>query len=228
MLVYNHSNAFLTEGRRVMIVDDHPQMRGGLRNVLSGQLGCNVVAETSSGEEALQLVCDHSPDLLVLDLSLAGKVNGHEVLAEIRRRNLPVKVFVHTAFLNRDDFEEWVSNADGPDGIEEKGIGDNALAIGFTQVLATNEKYVPFRLMHKFGTRSYGKALDRLTPTEIQIMKLALRPELSTQKIAEQLGYTASTVRSYLTTIYSKLGLEQHNRAALMAFYYDHKDELVL
>src|SRR6266487_6076653 len=135
MLLYSQDDTPATKGRKVIICDDHPQMRGGLRNVLIGMVGCEVVAETADGDEAIKLVEQHRPDMLVLDLSLAGTLSGRDVLSEIRRRHLPVKVFVHTAFLNRDDFEEWVNAPDGPDGIDEKGTGDVELAIGFTQVL---------------------------------------------------------------------------------------------
>ena len=228
MLVYTQSDTQATQGRKVVICDDHPQMRGGLRNVLTGMLGCDVVGEAAQGQEAIHLVEKHRPDLLVLDLSLAGPLNGRQVLSEIRRRQVPVKVFVHTAFLNRDDFEEWIDNPEGPDGIDEKGTGDMELAIGFTQVLLTEQKYVPLRLMRKFGGRAEGKALDRLTPKELQVLKLAVRPELDTREIAKQLNYSSSTVRKYLTTTYAKLGLEQHSRAALMAFYYEHRDEVAL
>lgn len=227
MLVYTQGEAPAIRGCKVVICDDHPQMRGGLRNVLVGMLECKVAAETSRGEEAIELVEMHRPDLLVLDLSLAGKLNGRDVLSEIRRRQLPVKVFVHTAFLNRDVFDEWIEDPDGPDGIDEKGTSDMELAIGFTQVLLTDQKYVPLRLIKKFESRAYGKALDRLTPTEVRILKLAVRPEIKIPEIAEQLSYSASTVRSYLATIYAKLGLEQHNRAGLLAFYYAHRDEIV-
>jgi DNA-binding NarL/FixJ family response regulator len=225
MLVYTQNSSQVTQGCKVVVCDDHPQMRGGLRNVLTGMLGCEVVAETATGEEAIELVEMHRPDLLVLDLSLAGKLNGRDVLSEIQRRRLQVKVFVHTAFLNHDDFEDWVGRPDGPDGIDEKGTGDVELAVGFTQVLVTGDKYVPLRLIKKFGSHPQGNVLDRLTPKEVQILKLAVRAEIDTREIAKQLNYSSSTVRSYLTTIYAKLGLEQHTRVALMAFYYDHRDE---
>ncbi len=227
MLLYTEDDTPPTKGRKVIICDDHPQMRGGLRNVLIGMLGGEVVAETADGDEAIKLVEQHRPDLLVLDLSLAGTLSGRDVLSEIRRQHLPVKVFVHTAFLNRDDFEEWTENPDGPDGIDEKGTGDKELAIGFTQVLLTDDKYVPLRLIRKFGSPRYGKALDRLTPKEIQILKLAVQPELDIREISKRLNYTSSTVRAYLSTVYAKLGLEQHTRAALTKFYYEHRDEVV-
>ena len=228
MLVYTQNNTHATAGYKVVVCDDHPQMRGGLRNVLVGMLECDVVAETALGEEALELVTDHQPDLLVLDLSLAGPMNGRHVLTELRRRQLPVKVFVHTAFLNGEDFGEWINNPEGPDGIDEKGTSDMELAIGFTQVLLTTEKYVPLRLIRKFGGRTEAKAFDCLAPKETQILKLAAQSELSTSDIAEQLNFNPSTVRAYLTTIYAKLGLEQHSRAALIEFYYEHRDELPL
>ncbi len=226
MLVYTQNGTQATAGYRVVICDDHPQMRGGLRNVLSAILGCEVVAETALGEEAIRLVETHHPDLLVLDLSLPGDVSGRDVLGHIRLRKLPVKIFIHTAFLNRDDFEEWIANADGPDGIDEKGTGDVELAIGFTQVLLTEQKYVPLRLIRKFGAHAQGRELDSLTPKETQVLKLAVHAEFDTLDIAQQLNYSASTVRSYLTTIYAKLGLEQHSRSALIQFYYAHHEEV--
>lgn len=226
MLIYTEGNTQITQGFKVVVCDDHPQMRGGVRNVLSAMLGCEVVGEAASGEDAIALVEEHKPDLLVLDLSLAGKLNGRDVLGELRRRRLPVKVFVHTAFLNRDDFEDWLDDPDGPDGIDEKGTGDRELAIGFTQVLITDQKYVPLRLMRKFSEGSQVKALDRLTAKEFMVLKLAVRPELDIPQIARRLCNSSSTIRTHLTTIYTKLGLEQHNRSALMAFYYSHRDEV--
>ena len=227
MLVYTQGDTQITQGCKVVICDDHPQMRGGVRNVLVGMLGCDVVGEAAKGEDALALLELHGPSMLVLDLSLPGALNGRDVLSEVRRKRLPVKVFVHTAYLNRDDFEEWVDDPDGPDGIDEKGTGDKELAIGFTQVLLTDDKYVPLRLIRKFGGDSYGKALDRLTPKEIQLLKLAVQPELHVLEIAKRLNYSSSTVRAYLSTVYAKLGLEQNTRAALIKFYYEHRDEVV-
>ena len=226
MLVYTEGNTQITQGFRVVVCDDHPQMRGGVRNVLTSMLGCDVVGEAPSGEDAIRLVEELKPDMLVLDLSLAGKLNGRDVLNEIRRRRLPIKVFVHTAFLNRDDFEEWLDDPDGPDGVDEKGTGDRELAIGFTQVLITDQKYLPLRLIRKFMDGSRGKALDRLTAKEFMVLKLAVRPELDIPQIAGHLCNSSSTIRGHLTTIYTKLGLEQHSRAALMAFYHSHRDQI--
>lgn len=226
MLVYTEGNTQITQGFRIVVCDDHPQMRGGVRNVLTTMLGCEVVGEAASGEDAIALVEQHNPDMLVLDLSLSGRLNGREVLKEIRRRRLPVRVFVYTAFLNRDDFEEWLDDPDGPDGIDEKGTGDRELAIGFTQVLITEQKYLPLHLIRKFMNGSRGKALDRLTAKEFMVLKLAVRPELDIPQIAGHLCNSSSTIRGHLTTIYTKLGLEQHSRAALMAFYHSHRDEI--
>ena len=228
MLSYSAGEMPLTKDLKVVICDDHPQMRGGLRNVLTAMLGCEVVAETDRGEDVIALLERYKPDMLVLDLSLAGAMNGRAVLSQIRHRGLPVKVFVHTAFLCRDDFEDWFNDPDGPDGVDEKGTGDKELAIGFTQVLSTDQKYVPMRLVRKFMDGARGKALDRLSAKEFLVLKLAVRPDVSMQEIAKKLEYRPSTVRVYLTTIYDKLGLEQHNRSALLAFYYAHRDEVAV
>jgi DNA-binding NarL/FixJ family response regulator len=201
-------------------------MRGGIRYVLATMLGCDVVGETDTGEGALALVEKHEPVMLVLDLSLAGSMNGRTVLHEIRRKNLPVKVFVHTAFLGRDDFEDWFSDPDGPDGVDEKGTGDTELSLAFAQVLVTDQKYMPMRLVRKFMDGARTEALDNLTAKELRVLRLAVQPDISIIDIAQRLKYSASTVRVYLTTIYNKLGLVQHNRAALMAFYLTQHPEI--
>jgi DNA-binding NarL/FixJ family response regulator len=228
MLAYPEGNRQITYGFRVVVCDAHPQMRAGVRNVLTAMLGCEVVGEAATGEDAIAMIERYTPDMLVLDLSLPGKLNGRETLSELRRKRLPVKVFVHTANLNRADFEGWLNDHEGPDGMEEKIASDRELALGFAQVLITEQKYVPLRLFRKFMDRSWTQAIDRLTLKESVVFNLAVRPELDTLGIARKLGYSPSTVRSYLTTIYAKLGLEQHNRAALMAFYYSHRDEALL
>lgn len=219
MLGYLNGETSLTKGLRVVICDDHPQMRGGIRYVLSTMLKCEVVGETGTGEDALALVEKHEPMMLVLDLSLAGRMNGRAVLREIRNKKLPVKVFIYTAFLGRDDFEQWFSDPDGPDGVDEKGASDTELALAFVQVLITSQKYMPMRLVRKFMDGARSMALDNLTTKEFRVLKLAVQPEISIIDIAQRLEYSASTVRVYLTTIYCKLGLQQHNRAALMAYY---------
>lgn len=214
-----------TKALKVVICDVHPQMRSGLRHVLATMLGCDVVGETSTGEGALALVEKHAPTMIVLDLFLAGAMNGRTVLHEIRRKKLPVKVFVHTESLRQDDFEEWFKDPDGPDGVDEKVTGDIELSIAFTQVLVTSQKHMPMRLVKKFMhfTGAHTKTLTNLTAKEFQVLKLAVQPNISITDIAKHLQYSASTVRCYLATIYSKLGLEQHNRAALIGFYLTHQ-----
>lgn len=140
MLLYTQSDVKVTQGRKVVICDEHPQMRGGLRNVLVGMLGCEVLGEVAKGEDAIALLEVHVPDMVVLEASLPGTVNGRGVLGVIRRLCPAAKVFVYTAFLNCEDFEAWIDDPDGPDGIDEKGTGDMELAIGFTQVLMTDQK----------------------------------------------------------------------------------------
>jgi DNA-binding NarL/FixJ family response regulator len=226
MLSYSEGEMPLTKGLTAVICDDHPQMRGGIRYVLSTMLGCEVVGETDTGEGALTLVEKHEPVMLVLDLSLAGRMNGRAVLREIRSKKLPVKVFIYTAYLGRDDFEQWFNDPDGPDGVDEKGTSDTELSLAFAQVLVTGQKYMPVRLVRKFMGGARDMALDNLTAKEFQVLKLAVQPEISIIDIAQRLKYSASTVRVYLTTIYSKLGLEQHNRAALMAYYLTQHPEI--
>jgi DNA-binding NarL/FixJ family response regulator len=228
ILINNIGRPLITPGLRVVICDDHPQMRSGVRSVLTGILGCMVVGETDKGEEAITLVERYKPDMLVLDLCLASGMSGRMVLSEIRRRHIPVKVFVHTAFLCWDDFQAWFSDPAGPDGIDEKGTGDRELALSFTQVLMTDQHYVPVRLVKKFMGRNCGREFDQLTPKELMVLKLAARPDVSTRQIAQRLGLSPSTVRVYLTAIYDKLGLEYHNRVALLAYCYDHQNEVAL
>src|SRR5262249_48947270 len=106
-------------GRRIVICEDHPHTRLGLRETCV-RLGCDVVGETALGEEAIELVESLRPDLLILDLHLPGKVAGQGVHQELRRRGLPTKVLVSTTYCDTASFFDWINQPDGPEGVLPK------------------------------------------------------------------------------------------------------------
>ena len=86
----------LCKGKRVILAEDHPLARLGLREICR-RIGCEVVAEAADGAEVLEFLELHRPDLLLLDQYLAGDLDGPAVHREVRRCHLATKVFVITS-----------------------------------------------------------------------------------------------------------------------------------
>jgi DNA-binding NarL/FixJ family response regulator len=90
---------------RLVLADDHPMMLAGLEQLLGLERDFVIVAKCTNGEEALQSVCDHQPDVLVLDLQMPGK-HGLAVLRELQSKRLPTRTVILTAALDEDEVIE--------------------------------------------------------------------------------------------------------------------------
>src|SRR5689334_22288762 len=109
-------------GRQVIISEDHPATRLGFREACI-KLGCIVIAETDSGGDAIELVEQYQPDLLILDQYLPDQVNGPKVQQHLRRLGLATKVLVITSYCDSASFFSWIERSDGPEGVLPKTAG---------------------------------------------------------------------------------------------------------
>ena len=194
----------LCKGKRVVICEDHPATRLGFREVCT-RIGCEVVAEATYGEEAIELLELHRPDLLILDQYLPGDLDGPAVHREVRRRGLTGKVFVITSFCDSASFFDWINQADGPDGVLEKTTSVYQLKTALMQVLTSDVKYIPESIWH----REHGDSrnpLSKLAPHELRVLR-DVAQGFKLVDIAKRQSLEASTVRSYMNDIYRKLGL---------------------
>ena len=204
------------EGKRVVICDDHPMIRLGLRDVCD-RLRCNVVAEVTTGDEVLESLEHLRPDLLLLDLMLPGQLDGRAVHREVRRRNLVPKVLVITSYGGSPGFFAWIRQEDGPDGVLDKVCSSHEVKLAMVHVLTSNTKYLsPLILDLEQG--SLRNPLTRLTPRELQVLgHVAAGDKLI--DIARQYRLSPLTIRGYMADIYCKLGLRSHTLQAAAGLY---------
>jgi two-component system response regulator EvgA len=203
---------------RAVICEDHPATRIGLQAACT-RIGCEVVAETASGVEAIDLVERYQPDLLLLDQYLPDGFDGRMVQQEIRRRGLPTKIFVFTSYCDSASFFDWIDQPDGPDGVLEKTTSIYELHAGLTQVLTSDEKFIPASVRNK-EHGDHDNPLHKLAPHEMRVLR-DVAQGFRLIDIAPRQGLAPSTVRTYMNNIYHKLGLKSHTLNAAGAAYND-------
>ena len=207
-----------------VIIDDHPVVRAGMRTVLDAAPDVTVVAEGADGHDALRLVEEQRPDVLVLDFNLPGP-NGLEVTRRLRAQGSPSAVLVLTV---HDDAQTVMglleSGATGyvlkDEALETLVSAVRAAARGASWLSPAVANEVLRRVVAsprlpvepKPGSRDCG----RLTPREQEVLSL-LALGLSNAAIARRLVVTKRTVQNHVSNIYSKLGVTSRTEAALVA-----------
>jgi DNA-binding NarL/FixJ family response regulator len=203
----------------VIVVDDHPVVRAGLLTVLAAAPDIEVLGEATTGAEALRIVAQERPDVVVLDVHLPD-VSGLTVARELRQRESPTKVLVLSA---HDDPETvWGLLRGGATGyvLKDEALETLAQAV---RAAARGESWLSPTVARHVVDRAAGRpapapppALDDLTPREREVLQL-LAGGLDNAAIAEALVITQRTVQNYVSTIYGKLGVDSRTQAALYA-----------
>ncbi len=212
----------------VIIVDDHPLFREGVRNVINGEPDLQVIGESISGEDALPLLKELRPDVALVDVNLPG-INGIQVTRQVGTERLPIAVVLLTAY---DDVEQVLHGfRAGASAYCSKDIQAGKLvdvirqvARGFfvvgDQVYDKNgigewlEKGVEsVRRPHLDGE---VEAFSPLSPREMEILQYVTRG-MSNKEIAGRLGISHQTVKNHMTAILHKLDVEDRTQAAVYA-----------
>ncbi len=198
-----------------IIVEDHPIVRQGLRTLLERQ-GCQVVAETGDGLEALRLVEAHRPRLLLVDLSLKG-LNGLEVLRQALRRVRSMRVLV----LSMYDDDSYVIEAlrSGAMAYVLKGSPVEELTRAL-EALYQGRRYLSAPLSERLLAQAEEASelqdpYETLTDRERQILHLTAEGYTS-REIAERLFISPRTVEKHRENLMTKLGL--HSQAELIHY----------
>ena len=201
----------MSETIRVLLADDHPTLRLGLRVLLDRAPDVEVVGEAEDGDEALALIDTLQPDVAVLDCQLPG-IAGTEVALEIRRRGLPVRVLARGAY----DSEQYVRGMleAGAAGylLKEEAPETIVAAVRVAargEVLFSGEQYARARRW----AEEVGERWESLTEREREVLTLVVEG-LSNAAIAEALSVTERTVEYHVTNILGKLGVESRLEAA--------------
>jgi RNA polymerase sigma factor (sigma-70 family) len=193
---------------RVVIADDHAVVRQGIRGVLEDVEGLQVVAEAGDGDQALALAEEHTPDVVVLDVTMPGK-SGLEVAKELRDRGSGVRVLV----LSMHDEPEYVLEAvrSGADGYVLKDVAPSELRAAVTAVHEGRE-YFSARVTHQLSVglreeieREQRKSrLDSLTAREVEVLVMVAEG-MTNRGIAEKLGISPRTVETHRERVMAKL-----------------------
>jgi DNA-binding NarL/FixJ family response regulator len=212
---------------RVLIADDHPVLRAGLKQVVEADPRVQVVGEADNGLSALEQLDALKPDIAVLDIDMPG-LDGFGVLREIQKRRLAAHVIFLTFHADEELFAEamdlgakgYILKESALSGIAE---GIRAVASGHLYVTPSLTALLLRRRSRaqEFETREPG--LAALTPSERRILRLIARGDTS-KEIAGQLCVHYRTVENHRLNIAQKLGLNGHN--AVLKFALRHRSEL--
>lgn len=201
---------------RVMIVDDHPVVRRGLRAFLETQPGMLVVGEAGDGREAMRELATGEPDLVLLDLHLPD-TPGSELIPEMRRWNPNVKVLVLTGFAARHEVVPAIRA--GADGYLLKDTDPDQLADAIRELADGRTVYAQEAAAALSAYVSGGdpsEVLSGLTAREREVLA-GLGQGWSNARLAEELFVSEKTVKSHVSAVLRKLGLNDRTQAALFA-----------
>jgi two-component system response regulator NreC len=204
---------------RVVLADDHVVLRAGLRALLEAEMGIEVVGEASTGDEAVDLVRELKPTVVVMDLSMPGS-GGLEATRRIVALELETRVLVLTMHAE-EEYLVPVLEA-GASGYLTKTIADRSL-IEAIRIVARGEVYLPphatHLLLREYKAVGSGDAsperLHQLSTREQEVLALTAEG-YSSKEIGEKLFISPKTVDTYRSRIMEKLGL--NHRAELVRF----------
>ena len=193
----------------VLLADDHAVVRFGLRAMIDQQPDLHVVAEADTGTQAVAKFLETAPDIAVVDLVLPEK-DGAEVCEAIRAARPRARILI----VSSSSASEHVHRAlkAGAQGYLLKDSSPSALLSAIRDVLA-GHRVVPPGVAQSLAERAYQ---SDLSPREQEVIELVV-DGLSNKQIADRLGLTEATVKTHLTHVFEKLGVEDRTQAAMAA-----------
>jgi two-component system NarL family response regulator len=200
----------VTDGRKitVLIADDHPIFRAGLRNLIDGQPDMVVVAEAGNGREAIELYLRHRPAVALMDLRMPD-LDGPAAIRSVRQQHPGARILVLTSYDGDDDVERAAqAGAVGyllKDTFAE-GILDAIRDVDAGELLFDEE------VAAKLAGRD---AAPSLSPRELTILELIARG-LTNKEIQATLDIAEGTLRNHMKRIFDKFQVSDRTQAALM------------
>jgi DNA-binding NarL/FixJ family response regulator len=204
---------------RVLIADDHPLFRDGLRAMLAAAAETELVCEAATGDEAIAQAADLQPDVLLMDLQMPG-TNGIEATRRIRQTSPHIAILVVTMF--SDDDSVFAALRAGAQGYVLKGADRAELLraiIAISRGEAIFSPAIAKRLMRHFATLSAERmptVFPELTDRERAILELIAQGRSNTE-IANRLVLSPKTVRNHISNILSKLQVADRTQAIIRA-----------
>lgn len=208
---------------RVVIADDEPLIRAGIRMILTSASDIEVVAEAANGREAVDLARAHAPDVVLLDIQMPV-MDGLTALGELRRAAPEVRALILTTFGERENVLRALVGGGAGFLLKDSAPGE---LIGAVRAAASGDAYLsPAATRHVVDQLASGKAVVRGEEARRQVAELSDRERgvlallgegLSNADAGRRLHMSEATVKTYVSRILAKLGCENRVQAALLA-----------
>ncbi|NOZ37700.1 MAG: UvrY/SirA/GacA family response regulator transcription factor [Gammaproteobacteria bacterium] len=203
----------------IMLVDDHDLVRTGVKRLLEDNREFRIVAEATSGEEALQLVCQAKPQVVLMDINMPG-IGGLEATHKLLQQKADLKIIIvsmHTDEL----FPQRVLKA-GAMGYLTKGSGIDEIVHAIHEVLA-NRHYITPEIAQRLALSQVDEngssPFDGLSARELQVMLLMMEGK-KINEISEQLCLSPKTVSTYRHRLHDKVGVKSDVELARLALFH--------
>jgi DNA-binding NarL/FixJ family response regulator len=205
---------------KVVIVDDHPMFRAGAIASIRAEPDLEVVGEASNADDALQLISDHAPDVVLTDIRLDGPINGIELSRRVRSKHPDIRLVVLTNYSNEPYIRAMMNI-----GVESYMLKDTKPREVIDSLrMVVDGQFVYSSVVTRVIMRGYLEGAQQngkgtgvgVTFKEAEVLQLLARGE-SNRRIAELLNVTVSGVQFHLTNIYGKLDVHTRSEAIVEA-----------
>jgi DNA-binding NarL/FixJ family response regulator len=212
---------------RVLLADDHPAFRDGLRAAITAAADLQLVGEAADGATARRLIEELRPAVAVLDITMP-RLSGLQVARQLQRHGSPVSVVFLTMHNEQDMFDKAMDAGAKAYVLKESAVTDivesiRAVATGRHYLSPGISHYLVQRAERQETFRKTQSGLDSLTPAERRVLKLIAQDRTS-KEIADELGVSPRTIEAHRQNICNKLDL--HGSHSLLRFAFDHREEL--
>lgn len=204
---------------RILIADDHPLFRDGIRLMLSTAPDMKLIGEATSGDEAVRLAAELQPDVILMDIKMPG-INGIEATRQILQASPHIRILIVTMF--EDDASVFTTMKVGARGYVLKDADKEDMlrairSVGRGDAIFSAE--IASRLSDLFSSGNLTVPKEQfptLTTREREILHLIVQGA-SNAEIADLLGLTSKTISNYISNIYSKMQVVDRDEAILRA-----------
>jgi len=197
---------------RVLITDDHPVVRTGLRGMISGEPGFDVVGEAENGKEALVLTGELRPDVVLMDLRMP-EMDGVTAIRHIKEEYPEIQILVLTTYESDADILRAIET--GATGYLLKDTPREEL-FGAIRLVAQGKSPLAPGVAARLMQRMRGPDEEGLSTREIEVLELVARGT-SNKEIAKRLWVSETTVKSHMLHIFDKLGVADRTAAVTAA-----------
>ncbi|WP_392558529.1 two-component system response regulator NarL [Orbus mooreae] len=209
----------------VLLIDDHPMLRNGVKQLINTVENFQVVGETGIGSECVQLALELEPDIILLDINING-VNGLDILRQLRENNISSRVIMFTVSDDRDDIITALKA--GADGYLLKDMEPEDFLQSLQQVMSGKlimdsaiSNIIVNYMRGEEHTTNQVHDVSSLTPREHDIFNLLVQG-LSNKLIAKELNIVESTVKVHIKSIFKKLNFK--SRMEMTVWYLQGKE----